>query len=728
LADIVADLTLSYAQKILAEAENRLQAASRKFAPEQKTEFPNTTYFLPIIYGLLGIEVRQLKDMEQALKVCRQILQDTDHPLKPVSRPLDAGLAAVFAEEIIEALNYVERPGMFVPGEEVSSENIWLGAADDLVIRRRGVEFVDGRVSGFAVILGAAPDRATAQKIAEHFLEKNLYVFMVGERRGQHFACQLQEAGLQLGWGARLVSFGPDTNSVVFPLGFATRAAMSFGGIAPGDFARILKYNQERIPAFVLGLGAVSEDWAANAVAAANYGFPTILDSELPGLPEAYRSIVITNVPHEKIVARALSTRGIKIKVARVPVPVSYGPAFEGERVRGEEIYLEAGGGKSQAVELLLMKSMDEVEDGKIRVLGKDVDRLKAGARIPLALLVEVAGKKMEQDFEPILERQIHHLLNYAQGVMHIGQRDIAWVRISRQAVAKGFRLEHLGQILHAKFHQDFGSIVDKVQITIFTDEAQVDGLLEEARGIFKRRDERLEGLTDEQVDTYYSCTLCQSFAPDHVCIVTPERPGLCGAYNWLDCKASMEINPAGPNQPVKKGRVIDPVYGQWEGVNEFVKKASRGAVQAFDAYGILRTPMTSCGCFECIAALLPACQGFMTVDREFKEMTPVGMKFSTLAGMVGGGNINPGFVGHSKFYITSRKFLSAENGLLRLVWMPARLKEEIMDRLIKRAEQLGESGLLEKIADETRAQTEEEVLEFLRKVNHPVLSLPPIF
>ena len=114
---------------------------------------------------------------------------------------------------------------------------------------------------------------------------------------------------------------------------------------------------------------------------------------------------------------------------------------------------------------------MNEVEDGKIEVIGPDLKDIEPGTRMPLGILVEVAGRKMQSDFEPILERQIHHLINYAQGLMHIGQRDIAWVRIGKGAVEKGFSLSHIGSILHAKYHQDFGSVLDKVQVKIFTDQ-----------------------------------------------------------------------------------------------------------------------------------------------------------------------------------------------------------------------------------------------------------------
>lgn len=733
MSKLIAAAAIRGAHKIVSQAEEKYKQAVDKFGPNQEVAFPNTGYYLPIIYGILGHKVEKLSDMEYVFKKCRQLLPP---PVKekvhlPYLAPaLDAGMATFFAEECIEAIRYLEHPDFYVRGEDPTENNIWLGAADDIILRKRGVEFVDGTAPGFAAILGAAPTPEIAKNIAEELQRKNLYVFMAAEYNGKRFAEQLVEAGVQIGWPTRLVSFGPDVSATVFAMGFATRAAMSFGGIKPGEYRKILIYNKDRVFAFALPLGYVTDEWYANAAGAINWGFPVIADTPIPEvLPTGICTYehVVSNIPHSEIVQKAVEVRGLKVQVSEVPVPVSYGAAFEGERVRGDDIFVEMGGGRTQAVELVRMKEMREVEDGKVEVIGPTLKGLTPPARLPIAVTVEVAGRTMQEDFEPILERQIHHLINYAQGVMHIGQRDIAWYRISKQAVEKGFDLEHIGKILHAKFHEDFGNILDKVQVKIYTEKEKVDEITKEARRIYHIRDERLAGMTDESVDTFYSCTLCQSFAPNHVCVVTPERPGLCGAYNWLDCKASYEINPTGPNQPIKKGKVIDPKYGQWEGVNEFVRKASRGNVEFYDAYGIMRTPMTSCGCFECIAAVLPMCNGIMTVDRDFTDITPCGMKFTTLAGSVGGGAVTPGFVGHSKFFITSRKFEAAEGGIKRLVWMPKRLKEEIRERFEKRAAEEGVPDLLDKIADETVAKTEDEVLEYLQKVGHPALELEPL-
>ena len=161
-------------------------------------------------------------------------------------------------------------------------DGIWLGAANDVIMRERGIEFVDGTAPGFAAVTGAAPTNQIAVKIARELQEKNLYVFMAGCTNGKQFAEQLAEEGVQLGWETRLVPFGRDVSALIYALGFANRAALSFGGVKPGDFAANLKYNKNRIFAFVLALGEVTPDKYAAAAGAINYGFPVIADTDIP--------------------------------------------------------------------------------------------------------------------------------------------------------------------------------------------------------------------------------------------------------------------------------------------------------------------------------------------------------------------------------------------------------------------------------------------------------------
>jgi len=725
MSKLICSSAIDGAVEWVARAEAKLDEAIAEKGESQTVAFPDTAYYLPVIYSFTGEAVHTLADLRRILRLAKELL-----PARPseqvwlpyLGNALDAGVAALFACEIIEACKYLIGPNPV--------DDIWLGAANDVILRERGIEFVDGTAPGFAAVTGAAPNNAVAVKIARELQEKNIYVFMGGGLNGRHFARQLAEEGVQLGWETRLVPFGNDVSALIYALGFANRAALSFGGVKPGDFERNLKYNKNRIFAFVLALGEVTADKYAAAAGAINYGFPVIADTPIPQiLPTGVCTYehVVSGVPHEQMVEKALEVRGCKIKITKVPIPVPYGPAFEGERIRKTDVQVEFGGNRTPAFEFVTSAEMDEINDGEIEVIGPDIDGVEPGDALPLAIWVQVAGRKMQTDFEPILERQIHHLINGAEGIWHMGQRDIVWTRVSKSGFAKGLRLKDYGEIIHAKFISDYPAIVDKVRVTLITESSEVEKRLAVARKVYDERNRRLESMTDDSVDTFYSCLLCQSFAPNHVCIITPERLGLCGAYNWLDGKAAFEIDETGPNQPVKKGECLDPIRGIWQGVDEYVHTNSHKMVQSFCAYSIMDRPMTSCGCFEVICAYLPECNGIMAVNREFLEDTPVGMSFSTLAGNVGGGQQTPGFMGCGKIFLTSKKFLYADGGHRRLVWMTKELKTLLGADLQKRFSEQGAPDLLDKIADETIATDALAVRAFMEKVGHPALEMPDI-
>jgi acetyl-CoA synthase len=734
MSKLIATRAIRGAHKLVARAERELNQALEEKGPQTKVEFPNTGYYLPISYAILGMKIESLQGLKNLLEESKKLLPpipDDKLWLPYLGQTLDAGMATLFADEIIEAIKYTQDPLPYLPKLNPDDEHLWLGAANDVIMRERGIEFVDGTAPGFAVCVGYCPTNEIAVKIARELQEKNLYVFMAAETDGKSMAQQLKEEGIQMGWETRLVPFGADVTACIHSLGFATRVALSFGGAQPGDYQKVLRYNKNRVFAFVLAFGPVDDEKHAQAAGAINYGFPTIAETDIDQiLPTGICTYehVVSPVSDEKIVAKAIEVRGLKITITKVPVPVPFGPAFQGERVRKEDMHVELAGQTKPGFEFLISKKLDEVEDGKIEIIGPEIDKVKEGSKIPLAIWVEVAGREMQPDFEPILERQIHDFINSANGVFHMGQRDINWVRISKEAKNKGFKFKHFGSIVHAKLHGEYGKIVDKIQIKIYTREKEILELIDIARNVYHQRDARLADMTDEAVDTFYSCALCQSFAPNHVCIITPERSGLCGAYNWLDGKAAYQINPTGPNQPVKKGKVIDAVKGQWEKINEFVFTNSHKTLEFFNAYSIIEHPMTSCGCFECISCVLPSTNGIMTVYRNCTGMTPSGMKFSTLAGTVGGGAQTPGFIGHSKQYIASKKFISADGGAKRLVWMDRNLKEEVEPILREIGKQEGIENFYDMIADETVAVTEKEVLEYITKMNHPALSMPSLF
>jgi acetyl-CoA synthase len=751
----IATRAIRGATQVVNEAESLLQKAIAEKGADTPVAFPNTAYYMPLILGLTGREVNTLDDLVPVLDRAKSML----HPIPSGQRwtpylgeTLDSGIATLLAEETIEGVRFVMSqqpeswPGLELAGgtayPNLNGDGHLNGPIDDIQLRSWGIQLVDGRMPGFAAIVGCARNNEVAVKIVRELQRRNILIFLSGNVNGRSIIHQLQEEGVEMGYDTYIVPFGTDTISAIYALGFATRSALTFGGMKGGQAREILLYNRARVFAFVLALGEVDDLKYATAAGAISYGFPVIADTVIPQiLPTgvtSYEHVISmpwNEIPGdddmekaEHLVQKAIEVRGVKVKVTDVPIPVPYGSAFEGEVVRRADMRIEFGGKKSRAFEYLRMVEMDEVEDGKIEVIGPGFDDLEVGGAMDVGIVMEVAGRKMQLDFEPVLERQVHYFINGASGVQHIGQRDIAWIRISKSAADKGFNLKHFGEILHARFHGDFGSIVDKVQVKIITEPDLHAEWLEKARVAFDYRNQRLADLTDDKVDEFYSCTLCQSFAPDHVCIVSPERLGLCGAYNWLDCKASFEINPTGPNQPIPKGRVIDDVKGYWEGTNSYAGQASHGSVEEVTMYSIMENPMTACGCFECIVMVVPEANGVMVVSREDPSMTPAGMTFSTLAGIAGGGLQTPGVMGVGKFYLTSPKFISADGGFKRVVWMSSFLKESMAEEFKVVAEREGDLDLINKIADETVCTDVEGLLAHLETVGHPALMLDPMF
>ncbi len=1290
----IATRALRGANLIVNEFDALLQKALVELGPDKEIKFTNTAYYLPTILGYTGIEVSNIGGLKPVLDHCRTLLHSppADRTWLPyLGETLDAGVATLLAEEGIMGIRFAyglepqKMPGLQLTGSSAPADGYLNGPIDDIQLRSWGIQLVDGRMPGFAAIIGCARTNQAAVEIVRQLQQRNILIFLSGNVNGRSVIHQLMEEGVEMGYDTYIVPFGLDTISTVYPMGFATRSALTFGGMKGGQAREILLYNKYRVFAFALALGEVDDLKYATAAGAITYGFPALADTVIPEI----RPTGITQYEHvismpwddiegaddaekaARFVQKAIEVRGVKIKVTEVPIPVPYGSAFEGERVRKEEMRVEFGGKYSRAFEYLRMVDLDQIEDHKIEVIGPGFEEVKVGGAMDLGILVEVAGRKMQEDFEPVLERQIHYFINGASGIQHIGQRDIAWIRISKTAADKGFNLKHFGEILYARFHSDFGAIVDKVQVKIITDPALHAEWLEKARVAYDYRNKRLAEMTDEAVDEFYSCTLClpageqiiladgsfmpverlvdrvveeqdlevlsfnshgltirpvgelfinpsparlvkitlsngnsltltanhkllvdtpaglewvpageikagdylvdgqpgllaappsqtnlyiidylpddykvsddsfilnylkpavlshygsyktasealaipyqrlysamyekefprqrltlgevkriaaaaglswdeiktqihifqagcelkkvqldeeviylagliasdgsvtwrgqegqsgvyvhftntepalitrfgeivktlfgqepatypfqpgvavsgelkvvgkkpgqvsyvyntllghlmaglgigrpdqkekwtgevistmpptlvaaflrglfdgdghvagnrafistgtyreaqhlhllfkklgiasyisqtargyqvgtranqdlarfreqigsehpakrarlekiglrsdpqhtvrtdvvplvcgrylqalldeykgqlpitqlpvdyktikawtggrcraskaklstllegltpvvpashpiyqdllawsrsnvrfeqvkqveriastngkvynfsveethnylangvvvkncQSFAPNHVCVVSPERLGLCGAYNWLDCKASYQINPTGPNQPIPKGRAIDPWRGVFENVNAFVQQASHGSVESVTMYSIMETPMTSCGCFECIMMILPLCNGFMVVSREDPSMTPAGMTFSTLAGMAGGGLQTPGVMGHGKYFIVSKKFIRADGGLKRIVWMSSFLKETMAEELREAAIREGDPDLIDKIADERVATTEEEVLAYLEQTGHPALTMEPL-
>jgi acetyl-CoA decarbonylase/synthase complex subunit beta len=393
--------------------------------------------------------------------------------------------------------------------------------------------------------------------------------------------------------------------------------------------------------------------------------------------------------------------------------PVDVGPQYEGEVIRKGDMYVEFGGPEAKfKFELATLKDVSEVEDQKITIIGPDIGEMQEGSSHPLALMIDVAGAKLEKDMEPVFERRIHLYANYIEGLYHMNQRDEIWIRISKDAYKKGLNsLEAVGQILMFLYTSEL-EVIEKISITFVTDPKKVEELYPKAKEVYKARDERARGLKDEDVQEFYSCALCQSFAPTHICIATPERIANCGAISWFDGRAAFKLDPEGPVQEVKKGECLDPIRGEYSGCNQLGQVKSMGAYDRVYLHSAFEHPHTSCGCFQAIWFYIPEVDAFGVVHRDFAGPTVAGTPFSTMAAEASGGRQVEGFLGLALEYLRSPRFLQADGGLKRCVWMPKEIKERYKEAI--------PADLYDKIATEEDVKNVDELAAWLDKVGHP--------
>ncbi len=686
-----------------------IDAAIAAHGEGQAVAFPDTAYALPCYYAVTGVKITNLGEMKAAMDTIKAKMTRNNR----LYDAFKSGIASALCAEFLEALKYIGGAAPYAEPE--------LGHLSDAFVRNLGVPLVTGDIPGVAVIIGAADSAEELAALVKSYQNQGMLVSLTGK-------CidQAVEAGIKTGENVRIVPLGYEMQSVIHVVSVALRAALIFGNITPGDFPALAKYTMDRVRAFVNAFKPLSDEIVSYGAGAICLGFP-VVSNETENMFRVPKSL-IQQLDVSKWNATSLEARDIKIKITNIDIPVAFASAFEGEIIRRGDMQVEVDGSRVDCFELVCTKEAAEVEDHKITVVGPEIDQIPVGSKISLSYTVDVAGKAMQPDFESVMERKFHAYINCIEGVMHTGQRDMIRIRISKSDFEAGFKFRHIGEVLYAKIKSEFEAVVDKCQVTIVVDADQNKELRAKANEVFAKRDDRLSSMTDESVPVYYTCIMCQAFSPSHVCIVTPERLGLCGAVSWLDAKATNELDPTGPCQIVPKERCIDERLGRYEDVDEAIEKYSHGELHNVTLYSLFEDPMTSCGCFECICGVEPCSMGVVITCREHAGITPLGMSFSDMASMTGGGVQTPGFMGHGKQFIFSKKFIAAEGGPGRIVWMPKELKDQVRERLDATALELyGIENFTDMIADETICTEDpEQLLEYLGEVGHPVLGMEP--
>ena len=526
---------------------------------------------------------------------------------------------------------------------------------------------------------------------------------------------------------------GPDTEHTLYAADWAIRASLIFGGKKPGDFKEHLLYQKDRVFAFAIVLGPLDDIKWVTGAGAINMGFPAIADTDIPVIHPTgvctYEEVE-KELDHSKIVQKAIELRGLKIVVEKPPIPVAFGPAFEGERIRKEDTFIEFGGQRTPAFEWANMREMDEIEDNKVIIVGKDAEaRYEKGGQMPLGILIEVAGRKMQKDFESVIERKIHGNLNEAQGVWHMGQRDINWVRISKNAKNDGFTLRHIGDLLNA---------ADAPHLPLDRGQGAGDALRRRGRREAEARGgaRRLQGARQapRQHDRRGRRHL----------LLLPALPvlraGPCLRHHARAARPLRRLQLArrqgglrdrpDRRQPADREgrRCMDARYGRYEGVDEYLKKVS-------GRRGREPEPLHDHGKPDDLLRLLRVHhrdrpRGERRHDRQprLHRHDPDGHEVLDAGRHGRRRRADPGLHGRRReLHLTSKKFLFGDGGLKRIVWMPKDLKERIAEEFKKRAEEAGVPDLLDKIADETICEDSEKLVEYLTAVGHPALEMEPI-
>ncbi|MCJ7731049.1 CO dehydrogenase/CO-methylating acetyl-CoA synthase complex subunit beta [Candidatus Bathyarchaeota archaeon] len=396
-------------------------------------------------------------------------------------------------------------------------------------------------------------------------------------------------------------------------------------------------------------------------------------------------------------------------------IPVNIGIIYEGERIRGREMQVELGGPREEyKFELVQAKPVDEIEDGKVTIIGPDLQDIPEGTNIPFGMVIEVGGAELEKDLEGVIERRLHEYVNFIEGFMHLNQRYDIQMRLSKKSYQKGFNtLKIFGEVLFRLYKSEM-PFIEKMQITFITDPEKVKEMQPTTLEIYEARDARARGMSDDDVDVFYGCSLCQSFAPTHLCVITPQRYANCGAISWFDGRATAKVDPKGPVFEIPKGALIDAVTGEYEQVNQVIREKSLGEIERVQLYTAFGYPHTSCGCFEGCAFYIPEVDGYGVVHRNYKSQTVNGLDFVTISDLTAGGRQVDGFHGLSIEYMRSPKFLQADGGWDRIVWMP----EDIRDRI----KEYMPEDIIPKIPTEKDVSSLDELKTWLKAKGHPIV------
>ncbi|MBI4216139.1 MAG: hypothetical protein HY687_01920 [Chloroflexi bacterium] len=464
-----------------------------------------------------------------------------------------------------------------------------------------------------------------------------------------------------------------DTAAVYFAQSLL-RYALVYGKVAPGDTHSLEHFLRDEGMGVIVVQGKLTPVEDIILLAMMDLGIRAVLPGDYPfpyGEPARADGVV-------SIMARLGEFPNMRIRSQRASpfaLPAYANPAF----ARDEVVPVRSLGDSERSFFLVRQAPVaDGVEiEGE---MGRD-----------LGILIEVASEHADAVVCNYLETQLASLPSYVKGVKSTrGPESLVL------GLAEGVTLTaaQLAETLHKGAKYLFPSI-GPVRVTLVTNPQK---LLELKPQLVAYRQGRLKAIaaeTEETAKEFYGCNGCSTFAINHHCVITPERTPQCGrAYALVKTGSRFmvpvdgarfskrrEVEAAMDYCVLEKGRVIDPLRGEYEGVNRAVAARTKGRLKRVFLHSLFESPHSSCGCFGNLAFYMPEVDGIGVMHRGFEGAAPNGRTWGQLANAAAGSQ-TPGVAGVSIPYINSPKFLQSDGGYQRVVWMTRKLYDRLSPTL----------------------------------------------
>ena len=280
---------------------------------------------------------------------------------------------------------------------------------------------------------------------------------------------------------------------------------------------------------------------------------------------------------------------------------IGIGPRFGGH-IRKGDWYLELGGPRHNYTSFLFAEWVEDYEnltDGKVTLIGPELNEVPEESSFPFAYYISVGGPALTIEYFPMVERSMTMGLGWIEGVMVIGARSQVWMRVSKKMAPK-HSIRTITQACRAMI-RSLVLTAERIEQKVIIATPEMGGvnaiapLLDQAQKDWEAYDaKRAITVTDEEVDTYYGCTICRLIAPTHVCVCTPERAPYCGFLEYTAMKVFAEVDPAGFIFPIEKEETLDAKKGWFSGVDKAVYEKSSGRTRKVYLNSCIEYPTTN--------------------------------------------------------------------------------------------------------------------------------------